>query len=76
LRRRPDEKSMSGVRGARLGGVDEMKREMGFEDGWTCGSEPVEEGFSVYACSADVEGLPRSFDNAFVWETFGGTSAT
>jgi hypothetical protein len=56
--------------------VDEMKWEMGFEDGGTCASEPVEEGFSVYPCSADVEGLVRSFDTAFVCDTFGGTRAT
>ena len=31
--------SRSGVRGVRLGGVDEMKWEVGFEDGGTCGSE-------------------------------------
>ena len=67
---------MSGVRGVRLGGVDEMKWEMGFEDGGTCASEPVEEGFSAHACSADVEGLVRSFDTAFVCDTFGGTRAT
>ena len=67
---------MSGVRRVRLGGVDEMKWEIGLEEGGTCGSEPVEEGFSVYACSADVEGLARCFDTAFVWETFGGTRAT
>lgn len=48
FRRRPDKDdiSMSGVRGVRLGGVDEMKWEMGFEGG-ICGSEPPEEGFSV-----------------------------
>jgi len=49
FRRRPeeDEISISGVRGVRLGGVDEMKWETGFDDGGICGSDPVEEGFSV-----------------------------
>jgi hypothetical protein len=69
--------SRSGVLGVRLGGVNEMKREIGFEEGPVWGSEVgVDCTLSVCACSPDVDDFARSFDTTFVMETFGGTSVT
>ena len=66
--------SKSGVLGVLLGGVNEMKWDIGFEEGGICGSEDGVP-FSEYTCSTEVEGFVRSLETAFVMDTFGGTRA-
>ena len=66
------------MRGGRLGGVDVMKCETGFEEGAPAPEEPALVALvsGNDACSADVEGFVKSFDTTLVIDTFGGTKAT